>query len=80
MKVILKETLKNKGISQYQLAKDTGIAASTINNLCNGKTSSADFEMLQKICTALQCDVSAIMQPDPIKKPFTINVKKDDTK
>ena len=73
MKVILKETLKNKGVSQYQLAKNTGIASSTINKICNGKTKSIDFDILQKICETLHCDVSAIMQPD-------FSNKKDDTK
>lgn len=37
MKVILNDTLKKCGRSQYWLAKQTGIATSTINNLCNGK-------------------------------------------
>ena len=73
MKIILKETLKNRNVSQYQLAKETGIAASTLNKICNGKTTSIDFDILQKICDTIQCDVSDIMQPDPTNT-------KDDTK
>lgn len=62
MKVILNETLKKKNISQYKLAKDTGIAASTLNNLCNNKTTSIQFKVLDKICSILNCNVSDILE------------------
>lgn len=61
MKVILNRTLEAKKISQYKLAKDTGIAASTLNNLCNNKTTSIQFSVLDKICDALDCEVSDIL-------------------
>lgn len=61
MKIILNDTLKTKNISQYKLSKDTGIAASTLNNLCNGKTTSIQFSVLDKICDALNCEVSDIL-------------------
>ena len=77
MKVILQDTLKKKGISQYKLAKLTGIAASTINKLCNNQTTSIDFNTLQKICITLDCEPSDVLE---LEKPFTINShKKDDT-
>lgn len=62
MKIILNNTLKNKNISQYKLAKDTGIAASTLSNLCNNKTSSVQFSVLDKICDALDCEISDILE------------------
>lgn len=61
MKVILNETLKAKGISQYKLAQETKIAASTINNLCNGKTTRIEFSVLDKICDALNCNVDSVL-------------------
>ena len=61
MKVILNKTLENRKISQYKLAKDTGIAASRLNNLCNNKTSSIQFSILDKICDVLDCEVSDIL-------------------
>ncbi len=64
MKVILNDTLKSKQISQYKLAKETGIAVSTLSNLCNNKTSSVQFSVLQKICDALSCDISDILQKE----------------
>lgn len=61
MKVILNETLNKKGITQYKLSKITGITASNLNNLCNNKTSSIQFSVLDKICDALECEVSDIL-------------------
>ena len=61
MKVILKETLEKQVKSQYWLAKETGIAQSTLSNLCANKTSKIDFLVLEKICNALDCDVTDII-------------------
>ena len=61
MKIILKETLEKHGKSQYWLAKETGIAQSTLSNLCANKTSKIDFLVLQKICNTLDCDITDII-------------------
>ncbi len=62
MEVILNKTLKSKNKSQYWLSKETVIAASTLNNLCNNKTTSVQFSVLDKICNALDCEVSDILK------------------
>lgn len=67
MKVILNKTLQKAGKSQYWLANTTGIAVSTINNLCNGKTTRIDFTILDKICDALNCNITDIMIPESHK-------------
>lgn len=64
MKVVLNETLKKMGKSQYWLSKETGIAASTLNNLCNGKTTAIQFSILDKICNVLNCDITDIIITD----------------
>lgn len=61
MKVILNDTLVSMSKSQYWLSKETGIAASTLNNLCNNKTTGIQFSVLDKICDALNCDVCDIL-------------------
>lgn len=68
MKITLNETLNKAGKSQYWLAKETGIAASTINNLCNGKTTRIEFILIDKICEALHCGISDIIESDYIQK------------
>lgn len=62
MKVILNDTLKRLGISQYKLSRETGIAASSLNNLCNNKTVRVDLTVLDRICEALDCEVEDILQ------------------
>lgn len=64
MQIILNATLKSKNKSQYWLSKQTGIAKSTLNNLCNNKTSSIQFSVLDKICDTLNCEVSDILLHD----------------
>ncbi len=77
MKIILNETLKEKGRSQYWLSQTTGIAASTINNLCNGKTTGIQFDVLQKICTALECGVNRVIESENITSPIYFTNKSD---
>lgn len=64
MKVILKDTLKRKNMSQYRLSKMTGIADSTISEICNQKRDSISYSTLDKICDALDCEVSDILERD----------------
>lgn len=67
MKVILNETLKKKGLSMLWLSKATDIRYPTIYNLCNNNTNRISFELLDKICTALDCSVSDILQEEKSK-------------
>lgn len=64
MRITLLDTLSAKGKSQYWLSKHTGIAPSTLSNLCTGKTSRIDFEVLEKICETLQCTPNDVIMPD----------------
>lgn len=61
MQITLNETLKKTNKSQYKLAQETGIAHSTINKLCNGKTDSIKFETLEKICQNLNCNIEDVI-------------------
>lgn len=64
MKITLIDTLQKRKKSQYWLAKETGIAASTISNLCTGKTTRIDFDVIEKICDALNCTPNDIIMPN----------------
>ena len=80
MKITLNDTLQKKGRSQYWLAHETGIAASTINKLCNNKTTSIQFDVLQKICNALECNVNDVIEVENIINPLYFNNKSDTSK
>ncbi len=61
MKVNLDQLLDSKGISQNQMAKDTGISASTLRNLNHNRTTRISFEILEKICQYLGCGVADVL-------------------
>ena len=61
MKVNLNQLLDSKGISQNQMAKDTGISASTLRNLNHNRTTRISFDILEKICLYLGCGVSDLL-------------------
>lgn len=61
MKVMLNQILDEKGISQNQLAKNTGISVSTLRNLNHNKTTRISFDILEKICIYLNCNVNDIL-------------------
>lgn len=68
MKVILAETLSAKNISRYKLSQLTGVTEPNLKKLCENKTSSISFNTLDKICSALDCEITDILL-----------VEKDDT-
>ncbi|MCI8634918.1 MAG: helix-turn-helix transcriptional regulator [Eubacterium sp.] len=61
MKITLNHVLENRGISQNQMAKDTGISVETIRNFKNNKTTRISFDILEKICIYLDCGVEDVM-------------------
>lgn len=61
MKVMLSQVLDEKGVSQNQLAKDTGISINTLRNLNHGRTTRISFDILEKICNRLNCGVGDIL-------------------
>ena len=62
MIITLNQILEDKGISQNQLAKDTGISVETIWNFKNNKTTRISFDVLEKVCNYLECEVDDVMR------------------
>ena len=62
MIIKLREVLDQRNKSIYWLNKQTGIASSTLSRICNNKTTSIEFSVLDKICEALDCKVSDILE------------------
>lgn len=61
MKIMLNQLLDNRGISQNQMAKDTGISVATLRNLNHNRTARISFDILEKICIYLDCGVEDIL-------------------
>lgn len=53
--------LKEKGISQRELSRRTGIRQPTISEMCLNKSKALSVKNLDLICTELDCDLSDII-------------------
>lgn len=62
IKVKLNELLKHKGRTKYWLAKNTQISANSVGRIVDGKTTAIGYNVLDKICTALECNVGDILE------------------
>lgn len=62
IKICLEEILQSKSISRYELAKRTGIQYQIIDNYYKNKVVRYDSYVLDRICYALDCDISDIIK------------------
>lgn len=67
MIIKIDEILKSQGKSRNWLSEETGIMYKTLFNLCNGKTSKVSFDVIEKICSVLNCSINDILQPEHIE-------------
>ena len=66
MYINIENVLKSQNKSMYWLAEQTGISYPTIFNLSKNKTESIKFDILEKICFALQCTPNDIIHLSPL--------------
>ncbi|CAG7839911.1 hypothetical protein CLOHAE12215_01327 [Clostridium haemolyticum] len=62
IRVSVKKILNEKKMSMYALSKATGISPNNLNKLIKNETNSIKFDTLEKICTALECDIIDILK------------------
>lgn len=62
IKLSLKEFLDKNNITRYELAKRTQIQYTIIDNYYKNKVVRYDSYVLDKICTALDCEISDIIE------------------
>src|ERR1041384_6549419 len=60
--------LGTRGRSFYWLAKETGISHTTLWRLKKGKALGINFETLEKVCDALQCQPGDVLSRTKKKK------------
>lgn len=61
IKLSLHRILQDRGISQAELSRMTGIRPSTVCDLCNNNADFLKVENLDKICSVLKCGISDII-------------------
>lgn len=64
MKISIREKLKEKGMSRYELAKRIGVTYPTIDNIYKGTSTSIKFDILESICKELDCPLIEILEFD----------------
>lgn len=62
VKLTLDKYLDTKGITRYEVAKRTGIKFQIIDNYYKNKVVRYDSYVLDKICTAIGCKISDIIE------------------
>lgn len=62
IKLTLDICLDKLGITRYELAKRTGIRFQIIDNYYKNKVVRYDSDILDKICTALDCNINDIIK------------------
>ena len=61
IRLTLDKVLTEKQISRYELAKRTGIQYAVIDKYYKNTVKRYDSFVLDRICTALHCDVSTLL-------------------
>lgn len=61
LRLTIDQCLKNRQITRYELSKRTGIHYHIIDKYYKNKVVRYDSYILDRICTALACDISDIL-------------------
>ncbi len=62
IRLTLDKALQKANLSRYELAKRTGVQYQIIDNYYKNKVIRYDSYLLDKICNALKCDISDIIE------------------
>ena len=62
IQLILNKYLDEHGITRYELAKRTGIRFQIVDNYYKNKVVRYDSDILNRMCDALDCDISDLIQ------------------
>jgi putative transcriptional regulator len=62
IKIKLKEILKERGISQRELARLTGLRPNTISHLCSDQVDRVYLSTLEKVCKVLDIDIQELIE------------------
>jgi putative transcriptional regulator len=68
IKIKLKELLEKKGLSKNKLSHRAEMERTQINNYCNNKITRLDTDVLARLCTVLECELSDLLEFVPPKK------------
>ena len=62
MNITVDDMLLKRNKTRYWLSEETGIRYHNLLKICSGKTSSINFDTIEKICAALECTPNDILE------------------
>jgi putative transcriptional regulator len=68
IRIKLDELIKKAGISKNKLSHRAEMQRSQINHYCNNDITRLDIDVLARICTVLNCEISDLLEFVPPKK------------
>lgn len=68
IKIKLDDLIKEKGISKNKLTKRAEMERTQLNNFCKNKITRLDTDVLARICNALNCEISDLLEFVPPEK------------
>ena len=68
IKIKLNEVLEKRGLSKNKLSHRAEMQRTQINNYCNNKITRLDTDVLARLCTVLECELSDLLEFVPPKK------------
>lgn len=63
MKITIDQTLQSRDRSRYWLSQTINCNYQSLTKLCNSETTSISFDLLERICLALNCTPNDILDP-----------------
>ena len=68
IRIKLKELLEAKGLSKNKFSHRAEMQRSQINHFCNNEITRLDTDVLARICTGLECEISDLLEFNPSEK------------
>ena len=68
IRIKLDELIKKAGISKNKLSHRAEMQRTQINHYCNNEITRLDTDVLARICTVLECEISDLLEFVPPEK------------
>lgn len=62
IRIKLDELIEQQGISKNKLSHKAEMQRTQINNYCNNNITRLDIDVLARICTVLDCEISDLLE------------------
>ena len=62
IRIKLAEVIEKRGISKNKLSHKAEMQRTQLNNYCNNKITRLDTDVLARLCSVLECEISDILE------------------